>query len=421
MKVWKTIGKILVCLLVAFCVGINAWYIYVKCFGPDKIVSFTYEVGLQNLENSEDSKYFIEINYLSNEEGNGLEVFEIKYNYMLDEDQTAFYSQGLQYVGESTNSINFEYCIDKSKDAEHYEHKFMWPVPASDYYKQWGGYRLDDSASFYQYASADDYEHVVASTNPMSSKTAFKIQLGDDLFLMQFKNENTEMTSDNYMYRYQGDTKVYVLYNINTYYDCYAYYDYNYFSKLLYEAVQTVPSGTNSAMVFEFGDIFTYAKYNEEKKQYDELSVKETEKVKNDIKSYYSIKVTKSASGAVQASDSLFGAVNGSTTYNKLGTNSDDYFIGRSYLNVTEKDFDLVEIEHGYCVLKLKANFVKFYSKYDNIILNVKVNLDTYAKDKITILGFATDSGLDKFSVQGCYFLETIDGQVIQTEVAYAK
>ena len=296
----------------------------------------------------------------------------------------------------------------------------MWPMPASDFYTQWGGYRPSEDVSYYNYASADNYEHVMLSTNPVSTTSNFKIQLGDDLFLMSFKNDKTEMNENNYMYRYQGDTKIYVVYNINTYYDCYAYYDYNYFCKLMYEAVQSIPSGTNSAMVFEFGDLFDYFKYDEQDKDYKKVDVIETEKIKKDIKSYYAIKVNKSANGVQQASESLFGAVNGSTTYNMNSINSDDYFIGRSYLNVSEKDFDLVEIETGYCVLKLKEDFVKAYGKYDNIILKVNVNLDYFKNNNITILGFATDNGLSDFNVEHCYFYETINGEIIQTEVSYA-
>ena len=347
-------------------------------------------------------------------------MFEIKFNYMLDENQEQFYSQGLQFVAEGTDNIKYDYFIDETNHAlvNHYDFGLFYP--AKNYYTQWGGYRPSENVGYYNYASADDYEHVALSTNPVSSLSNFKIQVGDDLFLMEFKNDKTEATSNNYMYRYQGDTKIYVFYNLESYYDCYAYYDYNYFCKLMYEAVQTISSGTNSAMVFEFGDLFTYSKYNAETGQYDtELTPEETAKLTSDIKSYYAIKVNKSSSGVRQASESLFGAVNGSTTYNTNSVISDDYFVGRSILCVDEEDFNLVKIEEGYCVLKLKEEFIKAYEKYDNIILKVDVNLDYFTKQGITILGFATDNGLDNFEVDHCYFYETINGEIIQTEVLY--
>lgn len=419
-KVFKNIGIVLGCLLLVLCVGVNIWYFYILKFGPDKVVSITHEVGLQKLENSDDEKYFIELNYFSNEENNGLEMFEIKFNYMLDENQEQFYSQGLQFVAEGTDNIKYDYFIDETNHAlvNHYDFSLFYP--AKNYYTQWGGYRPSENVGYYNYASADDYEHATLSTNPISSLSKFKIQVGDDLFLMEFKNYKTEATSNNYMYRYQGDTQIYIYYNLESYYDCYAYYDYNYFCKLMYEAVQTISSGTNSAMVFEFGDLFTYSKYNAETGQYDtELTPEETVKLTADIKSYYAIKVNKSSSGVRQASESLFGAVNGSTTYNTNSVISDDYFVGRSILCVDEEDFNLVKIEEGYCVLKLKEEFIKAYEKYNNIILKVDVNLDYFTKQGITILGFATDNGLDNFEVEHCYFYEIINGEIIQTEVLY--
>lgn len=96
-----------------------------------------------------------------------------------------------------------------------------------------------------------------------------------------------------------------------------------------------------------------------------------------------------------------------------------DYYIGRSYLNVDEKCFDLVEIEEGYYVLKLKDSFVDAYSKFDTIRLKVVVNLDGYISNGYQIMGFALDSGLDKFKVESCQFAQTIDGELVTTEVAY--
>ena len=103
MSVRKKILIISLTILLLICAFINIWYLYIRMFGVQKVVSSTFEVGLQSLKNEEnpDTKYFIEINYLSNQAQNGDEVFEIKFNYMLDENQSAFYSQGLQFVAKS--------------------------------------------------------------------------------------------------------------------------------------------------------------------------------------------------------------------------------------------------------------------------------------------------------------------------------
>ncbi len=419
----KTLKNILIvfgCLVVVLCVGVNVWWFYVMFFSPDKIISNTYEVGLQTVskEEEEKSKYFIEINYLSNEEGNGEKLFEVKFNYMLDENQESFYSQGLQFVGD----FEYEYKIDESEDPVLARTVTRWPIPCLDYFNRWGGYRLSDSSNCYNYASGDDYDSVIMSTNPISTQTRFKIQLGDDLYLMEFKNKYTEdlaKIEGDPVLQYEGDTRIYVLWTVQQYYSCYAYKDYNYFCKLLSDAVKTLPSGTNRAMIFEFGDLFNYYKYDSNLGQYTKVDAQENEKIALDVKSYYSIKVTTSARGMQQATDSMFGAVNGSTTYNQLTTYTDDYFVGRTYLAVTEKAFDLVQIETGYCLLKLKESFVKLYGKYDTLILKVNVDLDGFIEDGINILGFSLDSGLSNFNVGECYFLQTVNGEILRTGVDY--
>ena len=413
------------CFLILCCVAIDVWYLSILLYGPDKVLSYTHEIGFQTVtdeDGTETNAHFIELNYFANSDNSGLEAFEIKFNYMLDETQTAFYSQGLQYVSEPNEKLNFDYQVAEGQGNG--KHVSTYNTFLTYYYVHefWGAYQ-NTNGNEYNYASSDDYEHTIFSTNPISASTLFKIQLGDELFLMKFKNADTIASNENFVYensvlRYSF---VYSDYQVNRYY---TYYDVNYFVKILYDSIKALPSGTNSTMVFEFGNLFDYYKYDETTGQYSETVIgDEAEKLKivEDIKSYYTIKVNTSSKGIQSASESLFNCVNGSTTYNTIpGGNTDDYFIGRSYLEVTEKDFDLVEIEPGYCVLKLKENFINYYSKYDTLILKINVNLDRFVENQITILGFANDSGLSDFEVSESYFSQTIDGTLTQWEVEYA-
>ena len=100
--------------------GLIGWYAYIYFFGVEKIISQTFKVGDQVVmkeDGTTDTKTFIELNLYDN-------VFEIKFNYMLDETKTAFYSQGLQYVlkdGKSDFNLDGSYTkilTDTSKDIE---------------------------------------------------------------------------------------------------------------------------------------------------------------------------------------------------------------------------------------------------------------------------------------------------------------
>ena len=106
MSVAKKILIFVISLLLSVCVGINVWYLYIYLYGMDKVVSSTFEVGLQTLADDSETRYFIEVNYLSNEDGNGVELFEIKFNYMFDEDQNAF-----SFVHQSKVMVVMEHIV----------------------------------------------------------------------------------------------------------------------------------------------------------------------------------------------------------------------------------------------------------------------------------------------------------------------
>ena len=424
----KIIAIIISMLLVAGCLGVCIWYLYIANMGKEKIASTTYEVGFQTVTNEEGEstvKPFMEINYFANEDGSGLEMFEIRFNYMLDENQQAFYSQGLQYLTKSEDEgIEFEYIVDKTFAPVTTKIDINWPFPTEIFQDRMGAYRFnEDSTEIFNYASADDYEHTTLSTNPINNSSSFKIQLGDELFLMKFKNyEDTLRTKSNYVSRTKGPEETKIVYTDFYYFDNYHYYDLGYFTKLLYEMAKSTAVGTNSTMIFEFGDLFDYYAYNEESGQYNETAVNEEKQklIENDIKSYYAIKVSTSASGAKYAKDSLFNSIKGNTGYNSTGDYiADDYFIGRSKLEVSEKDFDLVENTAGN-FLKLKETFINYYKPYkDTIMLEIVINLDDFNLLEINIGGFAPDSGIENFTVYSCKFAETKDGVFNEWEVNY--
>ncbi len=95
MRFFKNILVIISALLFVVCVGIDGWYLYVFYYAPDKLIDNTYEVGLQVLEDGT-TDYFAKIKYHSNRNENGLECFDVQFNYLLDENKTAFFHQNGQ-------------------------------------------------------------------------------------------------------------------------------------------------------------------------------------------------------------------------------------------------------------------------------------------------------------------------------------
>lgn len=419
-KAFKIIGIVFFCLTLVASLGVCGWYIYIDNYGPEKVISNTYELGLQTITNEdgeEEQKYFCEVKYNSNRLINGYESLDIKFNYMLDENQTDFYSQGLQYIAPKGGNLEFTYYRDiSSKNLDYETTRNIFG--ADKYYNEFGSF--EPNGEVFNYASGDDYETTILSSNPLGVNTRFKIQLGDELYMMVFKNANSGYDEVNfYQKTYDGWTWDGFIHATHYHTAHYAYYNYNFFTKTIYESIQSLPAGTDRALTFEFGDFFDYYQYTNG--QFVETKIADSTLITKDIKNYYAIKVIVSDSGAQSAEDSIFKAFNGSMNYNNKPDSDSlsDYYIGRSYLKVDETCFDLVEIEAGYYVLKLKDSFVDTYSKFDTIRLKVVVNLDGFISEGCEIMGFALDSGLDKFRVESCQFAQTIDGQLVITEVAY--
>jgi len=406
MSVAKKILIFVISLLLSVCVGINVWYLYIYLYGMDKVVSSTFEVGLQTLADDSETRYFIEVNYLSNEDGNGVELFEIKFNYMFDEDQNAFYSQGLQYVDSNSNMYFREYTFISKKSST--KNFWGWESAYWDYKKQI--IPNPSTTTRYNYMSSDDYKTTAISTNPINNDTGFKLQLGDDLYLMKLKGEIARSDS----YEKIGNGWWYT-----DYAKTYDVYDIDYFAGLLFNGVQSLKNGTQSPMVWEFGNLFDYYAYDETTGVYNEkVNLDKAKSIIEDTKSYYSIMVTKSSSGATKVEDSIFNCVSGNSGFTSSeNIEMSDYFVGRTVINVDNLDLIKVQIVDNKYALKLSSRFIEGYGFCsDRISLNILIDLDKFDGE---FLGFTADSGLDYFIIYQCRTMQTIDGELVYSEVNY--
>ena len=412
---------VIIAILVAACLAIDFWYLYIKLYGEVKLPTHTYEVGLQQTSDG-DTKYFVEVEYYSNSNKNGLECFELKFNYLLDERQNDFYSQGLQLVSDSKeDSIELTLTEDSIDVTKKY-----WTAGGNCYNRNvFYNYQTSEGSKLYNYASGTNYDTTTISTNPIGDKSYFRIQLGDEndkqLYLMKFKSSYRENRDCKLYSDYLGKQSRHAFY-LHAYDTEYAVYDYTYFLNLLYTALSsdTLANGTQSAMLFEFGNLFDYYEYDEVNKVYKMQPLEDTTKVQKQITSYYSILVKKHADGIQKASQSLFNCVQGSSTFNIAEDyTKDDYFIGRTIVAVDNKDFDYIKVTNNYYYLSLKESFISEYKKFeDKIVLSVLIDLDELKQKNINFLGFAENSGLKNFEILECCTIQTIDGERVKTEVS---
>lgn len=423
-------------LLFICCAVVCSWYVYISVYGDEKLISNTVNVG-ELTSDSGDKKYFIEVDYNSNANKNGLEKLDIKLNYFTDENTQHFYSQGLQYVAnspdEKINWIDFEIYskylagivsdyIDSSGDTLNLDQfiNFInennaltsytlattgWWIFGDEYkanyYKPFVN---PETTSRYNYQSYDNYESTETS-NPITDDSYFTLSLGEtnELVYVRFKGDNYvtskdfEVNGSFNIEEFLGDSKKIGQSSTTNYYN---YSNVDYLSFLIYKQVQTLPAGTNGTYVFEFGD--NMFKYNLFDKNGTEIKDEDSTKVINRIKSYYTIKINISADGARNASDSIFGVLHGSANYSLDGSTSGagDYFQGKTVVFVDVYDFNLVHVEGEYYALKLKEEFLEEYLPYKNkIYLSVDIDPTILEDAGYKFAGFTTDSGLDNFSI----------------------
>lgn len=422
--------KILIIISAILClvmVAINCWWFGIYFFGKDKVISNTFEVGLQTTTSGE-SRNFAEINYYKNKDDSGVELLDLKYNYMLDENKEKFYSQGIQIVANSSK-INWAYQVDASCGKTIFDEKWILTYNERKvaYY---GSMTAGSNTSIYNYASGDNYESTQISSNELNYNSSFKIQLGRELYLMKFRGNtdkrqvpNTLLRNDEQLYRanINGDWGYYLVYGYQNKNYYYSYYDPYYFTKLLYDSIQSLKAGTNQTMIFEFGDIFDYYECTDlDNGVYAETPIVDTTKVRNDIKSYYSIKVNIHENGAKSAGDSIFNCLYGSMNYNMGNTasTSGNYYFGRDIINLTNKDFELVDTDSTNCFkLKLKTSVVNSYLIYKDVIaLNIELDLDEFKNIGASFDSVMLDS-LAPFTIYKIQSKEIINSNVVYVEV----
>ncbi len=413
LKSLKDFLYVIIGLIVTIMVAIDVWYLYIVFVAPEKVISTTFEVGIQELKDADNTQfYFMEVELWDN-------AFEVKFNYMLDENQTDNFSQGLQYIYDDELIFGFTHNdITCELDSDRTSGILGWK---KEYYNCQNSCALTGT-NFYNYMSYDDYSTSLKSTNPIDLDTVFKIQIGDELYGMKFKGTDTPKDNNTLIAK---DVRIY--HNIWTkdkFHSEYYIYDVNYLVYNLYQSVKSLPAGTNKAVVFEFGNLFNYYEYDENTKQYTEkCSIDKAEKLTIDVKSYYSIKVKVNEGNLQKATDSLFNSYLGNTGYNETGDiTTDDYFVGRTIKDLTWRDFDFIKVDDNNYALKLKEDFINNFEQYSSkLYLSVCINKDELNNIDINFVGFTSDNGLNNFNIYECYTIETIGNEIIKTNVNYQE
>lgn len=418
MKIFKTIGIFICVLLVLAMTGIDVTYLVLKYSAGQRITSTTNYLNkiTDSKGNTEDILY---VKYNKNTNKNGLECFDVKINYFTDEKRENIYWQGMQYIANDKNSdIKWFTGDNVDTDYEHYlaeqagarvskkvatKHKGLWEGSYFGVYLS--PFVNSKTTSRYNYQSLDGFESL-NSSNPVSKNTYLTLQLGDQLIYMQFRYDDFDIDFKNgkFISEYERIGSRSYEYALSAGYEAiYNYYTVDYFCYQIYNAVQSLPAGTVGSYTLEFGDAFKFYYADENKCRGDEMSTKDSDLVKNKIKTYFTMNVEISADGAQSKDDSLFKVLHGDSNYSVEGGSdtTGNYFAGRQVIHVDYRHFDKVLVGDKKYALKLRQDFLDTYlPKSDVICLAITIDTDILAEKGIEYAGFTSDSGINNFKVK---------------------
>ena len=435
MKTLKVIGITIVCILTALCLGIDAWWAYVYFYAPDKTIKTTYNIDLQTLKDGT-RQALIEVQLFRNKDGKGLSAYEIKFNTVTDENRSAFYSYGAQYIGTDYSASWTGYVTD-NRDAyyantgngfnrfdEYLKQNSKEILYQSNVYgklKEYQDYDIGLRHRFtnlktYYYQSGSDYYNAFSANNLIEDKDVITatVKIGDSgnaeedysIIGMRFKafnkfNHNGSKGKENYPY------EDYRIYRLKTFLNetdeakvsYYGAYDSNYLAVALYNEIKDLRAGTDSYDIVKLGQYFDYASYDG--KSYSWNKIEDTKKVEELVQSYCSIKITIHDEGLMKSSESLFNTVEGKPDFNLTNDYAENsYFTGRTNIVVDETMLVFIHLTDNKYAIKLKQSFIDVYLPYKDVIcLTINVDKTTLLEKSIEVIGFSDYSGFENFVI----------------------
>lgn len=382
-KLKKSLFAILI-VIMFLCIASDGLYLVIAYCLPSKMVANTFNVS--DLVTKDDAGNLtslgkiMEINYYANEDGSGVEMFELKFNTLKNEKSSDIFSGGLQIVLESDSS------------------KISSAWMRSNLESDWLGnscvsYEMTFNGSTYYYNSDGNNTSYIASLS-IENDSYFLITIGNEQFRMhprKILSEDKKTLKNYYSEKVIGGVlwaKFCQRY----------YYDWDYIAATILKSVQSLEPGFDGCLTFKFGDLFDYYQFNEESVTYEKIERTQSGSlIEEVINNYYTIKVNTYYSGATVATDSLFNMIEGQSDFNKTNSSEmNDYSLSRQIISLNETHFDYKYVEGTDCDFKLKLkddvkNFLQDKSKYKILIT---INLSELSNCDINYAGLIYDDFL---------------------------
>lgn len=457
----KTLLTVLLSILGVVAVALDIWCGYIHFFGKEKAVSNTVNISDMKVEYKDatgetvtETKTFLEVNAFDN-------AVEIKFNMLMDESETRFYSQGIQLIvkdglektisssdifkGHYTSELasqRTELNLDDNWLVNHfgYRHDIVWNDKVYNY------------IDVFNYQSADDYQTPLSGGTLFEDDKMFKIQVkkGDETKIMGMRfrcydekrvsgvnailsmldgnkgmmidTANMVKVADSYSQRLE-ETWIFKNSVRHDYYYYYRAFDMDYLMEYITNSVAGLAHGFVGETYLELPDVFKLYEYNEEKGSYGAVNGEQkNEIVKLDTSTFLfsKIKLTVNDGNLVSSTQSMFNRIRNYQNYTTDENYIDktDYLTGRSLITATLDNLDWIETETaGVYTFALSEDFKKKWSKFKySAFIKVVIDSEYLEECGITYQNFDLTSA-DDFTI---YNIKTTAGDTLYEGVQYA-
>ena len=400
MKTLKVIGNCCLVFLAILSILLSVGYVYYHYFVDDVTIGTNYidnQVGLdveeivkeEDLSEEEknvlEDRYFLEVNYYSNDKENGIELQELRMNYFTSYNLTSadYRSSGMQYLGnyqglpldtwDGNSELGFANLFGNND--RYYGTSEESVTIANEYVDK----------SFYYYDSTNGINWNGITNNNGSIGTELK---RSSQFIIKIDNRAFSISLDKYFDKDVGDVRNFfgIGWKVGEKYNRY-YYTYGSLFQSCMQAIKTNSAGYgNYFITVDLSSLFTIREYDLETGKFKGDNVTDV------IKNYAVLKFSYNENGARNSTQSMFGVIANSSKYdiqeNPIDTS---YWQERVCYNLNENNFEYrySEVYKGY-FLSLSMDTKKMFANMPRAKVRIDIDLQSnYLLDKeINIVGF---------------------------------
>ena len=363
MKILKVIGNCCCVFLVLIGVLVSIAYGYYHFFVKDKTVgvnNVSDQLGVDLIQKAEDlteeeiniyeERWFMEANYYSNANQNGIQLQELNFNYFTNYNLTSkeYRSTGMQFVGDYKHH---DVTVSSKSERDNYVFK--------DFYY----YDTTDGVSFNGYYGNN------ASVNVLLKRsTSFTIKIDNRAFEIQL---------DKYWSKKHG----WWIFGYTEYH----YYTYSELFESVMNAIESNSAGFGDYYItLDLSDFFTI-------REYDSNGKLKTDDVTDIIKNYAVLKFHYDENGAINSNQSLFNCISCNPSYNSSSEQIDTtYWQERVVYCLQDNIFDYRHSEtyKGYFI-SLSMDKKKIFNEMPRTKVNVLIDLESIClqEKNINIVG----------------------------------